>query len=318
LKTSAVVEKMINLPSRELIVSGRPKWINKEVVFNVAARVHNAHVAVESRDLHRPQQARRVGAHRRSRALSVAHADAARDVDHDPVALPHNVSPLFAEPVRGGAIQALGHEVLVDRSLEVSSSSFLTIISIIQGVALALLAQNTFPRASLLVGIQSATLMLVLVVVFYYYLSMSILLRWAPSILDCFLPFGVASLEIPPAFFLGHVTAWNAWLCALWLFTCLGLYITIKWSPPSHFGEDRVAHRLLHRLLQELQLAVTGGGILAGLIAVLAIYWPAGRMWWGMAGAAAAAATVAIVVARMEIRVSQIHEHYGVNRPPFN
>jgi hypothetical protein len=225
---------------------------------------------------------------------------------------------LFGKPVRGGAIQALNHQVLVNRSLEVSSSSFLTIISIIQGVALALLAQNTFPRASLLVGIQSAALMLVLVAVFYYYLSMSILLRWAPSILDCFLPFGIASLEIPPAFFLGHVTAWNAWLSTLWLFTSLGLYITIKWSPLSHFGNDRVAHRLLHRLLRELQLAVAGGGVLAALIAILASHWPAGRLWWGMAGGAAVAATVAVVVARMEIRASQIHEHYGVNRPPFN
>jgi hypothetical protein len=158
----------------------------------------------------------------------------------------------------------------------------------------------------------------VFVAVFYYYLSMSILLRWAPSILDCFLPFGIASLEIPPAFFLGHVAAWNAWLGALWLFTSLGLYITIKWSPISHFGDDQVAHRLLHRLLRELQLAVTGGGLLAGLLAVLAHYRPAGRMWWGTGGVAAVVATVAMVVARMEIRASQIHEHYGVNRPPFN
>jgi hypothetical protein len=41
-------------------------------------------------------------------------------------------------------------------------------------------------------------------------------------------------------------------------------------------------------------------------------------MWWGMAGVVAVVATVAMVVARMEIRVSQIHEHCGVNRPPFN
>ena len=228
------------------------------------------------------------------------------------------MTPLFGKPVRGGAIQALSHEVLVRRSLEVSSSSFLTIISIIQGVALALLAQNTFPRASLLVDAQSAALLLVFVAVFYYYLSMSVLLRWAPSILDCFLPFGIASLEIPPAFFLGDVAAWNAWLSALWLFTALGLHITIKWSPLSHFGEDRVAHRMLHKLLRELQLAVIGGGLLMGLIAVLTHYWPAGRTWCGMAGVAVVVATVAMVVARMEIRAAQIHDRYGVNRPPFN
>jgi hypothetical protein len=107
-------------------------------------------VAVESRDFHRPSQVRRVGAHRRSEELLIAHRDTTDD----------NVSPLFGKPVRGGAIQSLNHDVLVGRSLEVSSSSFLTIISIIQGVALALLAQNTFPKASVLVYIQSAALML--------------------------------------------------------------------------------------------------------------------------------------------------------------
>jgi hypothetical protein len=225
---------------------------------------------------------------------------------------------VFQQPERGGAIQALSRDVLIKRSLEVSSAGFITIIAIIQGVALALLADNTFPRPSLLVGAQSATLLLVLVTVFYYYLSMSILLRWAPSFLDCLLPFIIASLEIPPAFFLGQVPAWNAWLCAFWLFTAAGLRITIKWSPQSHFGNDREAHRMLHTLLRELQLTVVTGGVSMALFALLAQTYPAGRSWWGLGGVAITLATVAVVVARTEIGASQIHERYGVNRPPFN
>src|SRR4051812_864780 len=160
-------------------------------------------------------------------------------------------------PERGGAIQALTHDVLVARSLELSSSGFITIISIIQGVALALLAQNTFEDPSALVYLQSVALLLVLVNVFYFYLTICVLLRWAPSFLDAFLPFGVAGLEIPPAFFLGEGAAWNVWLGAFWFFTSAGLYVTMKWSPPSHFGHDRKAHRLLHQWLWELKL-ITG------------------------------------------------------------
>lgn len=183
---------------------------------------------------------------------------------------------------------------------------------------LALLAQNTFPKPSLIVGVQSITLLLVFVTVFYFYLTMTILLRWAPSFLDCFLPFAIASFEIPPAFFLGNATAWNAWLAALWLATTGGLWITKNWSPPSHFGADTRAHRKLHQLLRELQLTGWFGGLGAAVCAFLAHHYPDDQLWWGIGGTGAILATVGMVVARTELRVSQIHAHYGVNRPPFN
>jgi hypothetical protein len=221
-------------------------------------------------------------------------------------------------PERGGAVQALTHDVLVGRSLQISSSGFLTIVSIIQGVALALLAQNTFEKPSPLGYFQSVTMLLVLVNVFYFYLSISVLLRWAPSFMDAFLPFGIAGLEIPPAFFLGDAAAWNSWLGAFWIFTAGGLSITIKWSPLSHFGKDRAAHRLLHRWLGELRLVTLFGGMLMVALGLLAHLFPGTRIWWGLSGATVALAIIAVVVACSEIRLSQIHQHFGVNRPPFN
>ncbi|MFI5898335.1 hypothetical protein ACIA5D_50490 [Actinoplanes sp. NPDC051513] len=219
---------------------------------------------------------------------------------------------------RGEAIQSLTHNVLVHRSLEVSPNGFITIISIIQGVALALLAQNTFPKPSGLVIVQSITLMLVFVVVFYYYLTMSILLRWAPSFVDCFLPFAIAGLEIPPAFFLGNAAVWNAWLAALWLFVAIGLWITTKWAPPSHFGKVRKAHKRFLEMQHELGLCVVAGGFTVGACAGLAAIDPAHQLFWGLAGAAAVLAVGACTIWRIEIRSSQIHALYGVNRPPFN
>jgi hypothetical protein len=248
------------------------------------------------------------------------HSFAARSSRHEPdLPFPVRIGDAGApRPERGGAIQALTHDVLVARSLELSSSGFITIISIIQGVALALLAQNTFAEPSPLVYLQSLALLLVLVNVFYFYLTICVLLRWAPSFLDAFLPFGIAGLEIPPAFFLGEGAAWNAWLGAFWVFTSGGLFLTIRWSPPSHFGHDRKAHRTLHQWLWELQLiTVTGGPIMMGL-GYLAYLHPDGQRWWGAAGAIVALTTVGLVVARTEIRSSQIHQHFGVNRPPFN
>ncbi|MFC3737197.1 hypothetical protein [Paractinoplanes deccanensis] len=235
-------------------------------------------------------------------------------------ARPSHAAPVYPAdlPERGEAIQALTRDVLIRRSLDVSPTAFITIISIIQGVALGLLAQNTFARPGLLVGVQSFAMLMVLVSVFYYYLTMSILLRWAPSFLDCFLPFAIASLEIPGAFFLGNARAWNLWLGAFWFGTFIGLWITKKWSPPSHFGDEIDAHRTLHDLLHELRLTAGLGAMTVGWCGLFAVLMPFHQLFWGLLGAGVVLATVGMVVARTELRASQIHARYGVNRPPFN
>jgi hypothetical protein len=221
-------------------------------------------------------------------------------------------------PERGGAIQPLDHDVLIRRSLEISSTCFTTIISILQGVALAILADNTFNDPSPLVYLHSICLLLVLVGVFYTYVNMSIMLRWAPSFLDSFLPFVIAGLEIPPAYFLGQVAAWNTWLAMLWLGTAAGFYVNIKWSPASHFGKERQAHRIFHRMYRELMFTSLACGAAMTLFGVGAHLYPAGGPWLGIAGIATVLATMVTFVARSEIRSSQIHERFGVHRPPFN
>ncbi|GAB2622341.1 hypothetical protein Aab01nite_76350 [Paractinoplanes abujensis] len=223
-----------------------------------------------------------------------------------------------AGAVRGDGIQALSHDVLVRRSLEISPGGFITIVSIIQGVALALLAENTFEKPSLLAGVQSIATLLLFVVVFYWYLTMSVLLRWAPSFLDSFLPFAIAGLEIPPAFFLGDARAWNLWLALFWFGTMTGMMITKKWSPQSHFGEHVEAHRVLHRLLRELQTMTGITALGVGLCGLFAFLDWTNQLFWGLSGAIIVLFTVGIIVARTEVCSSQIHAHFGVNRPPFN
>jgi hypothetical protein len=220
--------------------------------------------------------------------------------------------------VRGEAIEALTHDVLVRRSLEVSPNGFITIVSIIQGVALALLAENTFDKPSLLVALQSIALLLVFVCVFYWYLTLSVLIRWAPSFMDCFLPFAIGGLEIPPAYFLGNARAWNLWLAMLWSGLAVGLWITKKWTPPSHFGEARDAHRMFIDLARELQMIAGVGALAAGFCGIFAYLDWTHQFFWGMAGVFAVLTTITFVVLRTERGSSRIHTRFGVSRPPFN
>jgi len=128
----------------------------------------------------------------------------------------------------------------------------------------------------------------------------------------------IAALEIPPAYFLGHIAAWNTWLSTLWLGSAAGFHITKKWSPSSHFGAKSQAHRLFHRMYRELTFTSAACGLAMGVLGIGAHLYPAGRLWWGAAGIVTVLVTMATFVARTEIRSSQIHERFGVHRPPFN
>jgi hypothetical protein len=220
--------------------------------------------------------------------------------------------------VRGEAIEALTRDVLIRRSLEMSPNGFITIVSIIQGVALALLAEKTFDAPGLLVAVQSVALLLIFVCVFYWYLTLSVLIRWAPSFLDCFLPFAIAGLEIPPAFFLGDARAWNLWLAMLWSGLAVGLGITKKWTPPSHFGEARDAHRMFIDLARELQMTSGVGALAVGFCGIFAYLDWTHQLFWGLMGVACVLGTIAAVVLRTEHGAARIHARFGVSRPPFN
>jgi hypothetical protein len=264
-------------------------------------------VAIESREFSVPKHSHRANPrlYHEGNPSTSTHA---RTIEYEEV----------VDVARGEAIQALTRDVLIQRSLEVSPNGFITITSIIQGVALALLAQNTFEKPSVLVVAQSVALMVVFVVIFYYYLTMGVMVRWAPSFLDSFLPFAIAGMEIPPAFFLGNVAGWSMWLSALCFAIVAGLWTTAKWSPPSHFGRRRLAHTRWHQLHHELQLIAGCGGFAMATCGLLAVAVPGGRFAIGLLSALTVLVTMAATVWRIEIRSSQIHSLYGINRPPFN
>ncbi|MBM2618510.1 hypothetical protein JIG36_23415 [Actinoplanes sp. LDG1-06] len=226
--------------------------------------------------------------------------------------------PGIDRPELGGALQALSGDILTKRSLEVSATSFITIMSIILGVALALLAEKTFPTPSLLVGSQAVCMLMIFIFSFYYHLSISITLRWAPSIVDCALPFVLFSLEIPPSYFLGDVSRWNSWIAVLFFSTAAGAGSTIIWSPISHFGGDRYGQKMLHRLFVELSVILVFGASLLVGVAVVAHLTRAGDLGWGLLSCAIIIAMLVTMVLRMEFRLARFYAYFGVNRPPFN
>ncbi|HEY0002292.1 MAG TPA: hypothetical protein VGB74_17715, partial [Actinoplanes sp.] len=77
-------------------------------------------------------------------------------------------------------------------------------------------------------------------------------------------------------------------------------------------------HRIFHRLFRELMVTAAVCALLVGTLAVLAYLFPAGRVWWGIAGVGTVLVTAATLVVRTEIRSAQIHERFGISRPPFN
>lgn len=81
----------------------------------------------------------------------------------------------------------------------IHSSSYLTLMSITQGVALSFLAFNFFhkiPNLSLLDSIFFATTFLVIVAVWHEYFIAITVLTWIPGMLDSFIPFILAICQI--------------------------------------------------------------------------------------------------------------------------
>jgi hypothetical protein len=237
------------------------------------------------------------------------------------------------KPPRGEALQPLTKDRLIERSLELSPTAYLTIVSIVQGVALAVLTQRTHDQIVqskmpiVTVLLQGLALLLILVFVFHFYSATSILFRWTPSFMDALIPFIIGPFEIVPAFYVGQALPWSIAVAAFWGIAILGLGVTALYSPIGHFGEmtkpesaDRArrAKRLFDRVLVEAcgLAAIT-------ILLVLFFGFFANRYieddgtWAGFAAGASIAGLVAMVV-DMERRLVRIYGVYGLKRSMFS
>jgi hypothetical protein len=137
-------------------------------------------------------------------------------------------------------------------------SVYLTIISIIQGVALGLLAKNTFEyiktsgSAELWLRFLPYSVMsfLIIIIVSYEYTWLVGIFRWSPKFLDVIIPFVIGLSEIGPMFYLVNPKIWWFLAAAFCFFGGGGLLNTRRNCKCLMFGENRQAYNRVRNALK--------------------------------------------------------------------
>jgi hypothetical protein len=117
---------------------------------------------------------------------------------------------------RSGAIEPLSRELLRHRIADTFSGGYLTVIAIIQGVALGILLSTTQHQFSekttlashLMVAGQGLATFAAIVIVTQQYLILAALVRWTPTALDTLIPYALGVGEIGAALLVGDVASW--------------------------------------------------------------------------------------------------------------
>lgn len=127
-------------------------------------------------------------------------------------------------PPRGRALEPMTRRVLIRRSLETFPAGYLTLIGIIQGVALGILVEQVHPLilGAAVLGDRAVALgeffmaFTTILVVSYEYLWFTTIMRWTPTATDTLVPHTLGVCEIAPLFLLERPVAW-------WISTaCMG------------------------------------------------------------------------------------------------
>jgi hypothetical protein len=161
-------------------------------------------------------------------------------------------------------MESLDRAKLIQRTLEISPTGYITIISILQGVAAAILADRAYQvvkahnASQVLVWTQVVAVLLILTIVFHFYTATSVFTRWAPSFLDAFIPFCIGAVEIPPSYLVGSALWWPLVVGGLCVVAVAGLGSTVRATPKDHFANKR-AHAQFITMIKEVSavLALT-------------------------------------------------------------
>lgn len=136
---------------------------------------------------------------------------------------------LIAEaPGRGDepadVLERLTGQVLRKRVVDIFPAGYLTVMAIIQGVALGLLLEKVidhiFAHPVVVLG-QGIATFITIVVASYEYLWFTAIMRWTPTFLDTLVPYLLGVAEIVPALLVGRFDLW--WICTVVLFAVGGL-----------------------------------------------------------------------------------------------
>jgi hypothetical protein len=153
------------------------------------------------------------------------------------------------------------------RSKDIFASAYLTLASIIQGVALAALVQrveSSYGTLDATAWIMVITVFVAVIVIWHEYLMMVLAYVWVPGILDSIIPFAFVAGEL----FMAHFATSDqrSWLLAYGITFAVGLAASLltQVQVTAHFEENRQILALTGRL-------GAARGALAGGLAVLAL-----------------------------------------------
>jgi hypothetical protein len=238
----------------------------------------------------------------------------------------HGVEPRQCQHCKPGvtqaALQPVSTEILRQRTIDMFPVGYLTLIAIIQGVALELLLNTVLP---LLTSRRFGDLQHVIqfsegfaglaciIVASYEYLWFTTVMRWAPRFLDTLVPYALGVAEIVPILLIGSFSRWWASMVGLMIAGGLAFRYTILRASPDMFPAKEHIYQDLTRLLRNLgricfSLAIMGSIALVfvgtrSVTDVLEILLP-----WS-----ATLATV-IMVSASEIGLNSVYAEYGLPR----
>ncbi|WP_043848175.1 hypothetical protein [Amycolatopsis keratiniphila] len=239
---------------------------------------------------------------------------------------PHEQKPVVAEDLTV-ALEPLDRSVLVRRAVDIFPAGYLTIISIIQGVALSVLLAETVPlvidggrgAAAVVATFAQALLAFVaIVVVAYEYLWFTTLMRWVPTFRDTVVPLLLGVGEIVPAFLMER---WTAWWVVMTIFIGLGggayLNTITRLRRELFAGGDQIRRRISGLLWQ--LVGQCAAGVLLGVAT-----WQVVRAWPGSAAVVttigATALTMLIggwMVFVSERMLNEVFKRHGIQRRPL-
>lgn len=207
------------------------------------------------------------------------------------------------------------------RSAELFPNAYSTLLSVVQGLALGLLAAK-LPMLTAAKGHaaaswwEAAATTVAVVLIYYTYVWFVLVARWAPTVFDTLIPFVLGGLEVAVAVTVGDPRAWLIWTAALEVGGIGALTHTLIRLHSRAFAVD-VAFRRIQKLLKRLSFGLLLGVVFVGaaLLYPQVDTAPEQVMPW-MCGGTILLAVVMVVLS--ERTLTGVYADHGLNRwAPF-
>lgn len=185
---------------------------------------------------------------------------------------------------------------------------YLTMLSIIQGVALTDLANITFSNHAafaLVNWIQVATMLWSIIYIWNHFMGDALMTHWIPDIVDAALLFGTGVLELVA----NHAIVWGvtAWLAtmAIMLFAWSGGMFYIR-AQEERVVQDPILMDMLRWRTRPVLFQTLGGGVVLGALTIATHFESAIGI-----GAVAIAVVVSIVIGTFSSLFWRAVRHYA-------